>query len=1286
METTGNIHEDSMIGRRIGVYELKKEIGRGGMGAVYLATRADGEFHQTVAIKLVKRGMDTDSVLKRFRRERQILAALNHPNIAYFLGGGSTPDGLPYFVMEYIEGEPLYRFCDENNLSVRERLQIFRQICEAVEAAHEIKVIHRDLKPSNILVKESGKPKLLDFGIAKVLNPELSPAEIDPTATQLRILTPEYASPEQMCGEEVTPASDIYSLGIVLFELVTGHRPYYLKRNLPHETSRVICEEEPIRPSTLKIRPSSQINEPVSLKNQKSAALTDETIDGDLEKIILKTLRKNASERYQTAEQLAEDITNYLENRPVNAEYFAAPSKLSKNAVRNDNYSVAILPFKVIGARQEEETGDEFLGIGLADSLVSRISGVQRLIVRPTSSALPFADKDPFEAGNALGVDFVLDGNIRRVGKRIRVSAQLLSIAENSTRWARTFDEETSEVLELEDSISEQVAVALLPQLTGEERRRLEKRGTNRPEAYQAYLRGRFFWNKFTDEYLLKAVESFREAIALDPNYALPHVGIADFYTWNSIFGKMPSREAFPLAKAAAQRALEIDDSLGEAYAVMAFPTFLYDWNWDESLRLIRRSLELSPNFPFTHEYYSNFLCSQGQFEEGIFEIRRSEELDPLSPRAMLMTSWTLYQSRNFTEAVAKAQKANEMEKNFPQGLLHLGNCLMHVGKTEEAIEVLQECARIWQDSFMPYYMLCFALVDAGRREEARGILDEMKAYSEKTYVKPYFIAMAHAALGEKDEAFEWFEKAVEERNEWMIWFGTDPKLDVLRGDARYFEILKWTNNPIIHRQINQSFQLPTTGNREKSIAVLPFNFFGAKNEVQTDDAYLGIGLADALVMRLSNIRRFVVRPTSSVINYADNTDSFDAGKELGVEYVVEGNIRRFGDRIRVTTQLLDVSTNSTRWAEKFDENFTDVLEFEDAISERVAKSLITSLTGEELKQLKKRGTENAGAYEAYLRGRYYWNRFTPDSLPKALASFQKAIEIDPNYALAYVGLADFFNWAIIYGILPPTAYYAKAEIAARRAIELDKALGEAYASLALVKQGLWQYDESESLYQKAFELNPNYSLAHEWYSSLMMGTGKIEEGFEKIKYAESLDPLSTRAMTLTCWQAYQARRYEESVAKAMQIRDLDENYHQSFMQLGNALIHVGRVEEAVLNARKAAEMTPDSALPKYSLCFALVAAGRREEARRVVMEMNELAEKTYVKPYFIAMAYIALEEYDAAFEYFDKAFAERDPWINWFGSEPKLDALRGDPRFIKLFQSTGNPFAFVDGLNESKN
>src|SRR5215218_9595762 len=551
MDATDENSTNPLIGRTIGVYRLIDEIGRGGMGAVYRARRADGEFDQTVAIKLIKRGMDTDLILKRFRRERQILASLNHPNIAYFLGGGSTDDGLPYFVMEYIAGRPLYQYCDENRLNLKERLNIFRQICWAVSAAHEIQVIHRDLKPSNIMVKDDGKPKLLDFGIAKVLDPEIGTTDMDPTATQMRAMTPEYASPEQISGGKVDVRSDIYSLGVILYELLTGHRPYTIQRRVPEEVARVIREQEPTNPSGSLTRDEDilpvehQTPSLSDLLNARNASLESlqRELSGDLNKIILKSLRKKPDDRYANAEDLADDVTNFLEGRPVNAEMFVSLTNIPRPG-SSQTMSVAILPFRVIGGKTGEDTGDGFLGLGLADALISRLSGIQRLLVRPTTSVIPFTDRDAFEAGQHLGVDYVLDGSVRMSAGRIRVSVQLLNVAENSTQWARAFDSQAIDVLTLEDSLAEQVTRSLLPQLTGEERRRLEKRGTNRPDAYEAYLRGRFFWSRFTDPDLLRAVEEFQKAVAIDPDYALPYIGLADYYIWAAIFGQIPSAEA----------------------------------------------------------------------------------------------------------------------------------------------------------------------------------------------------------------------------------------------------------------------------------------------------------------------------------------------------------------------------------------------------------------------------------------------------------------------------------------------------------------------------------------------------------------------------------------------------------------------------------------------------------------------------------------------------------------------------------------------------------------------
>ena len=333
---------DPMAGRRVGAYRLAREIGRGGMGTVYLAVRADNQFNQRAAIKLLKRGMDTDFILRRFRNERQILAALNHPNIARLLDGGTTDDGLPYFVMEYIEGLPIHRYCDTERLGVAERLKMFRQVCAAVAYAHEHQVIHRDIKPRNILVTPStdgkdGTPKLLDFGIAKILDPDLAYDTLVPTATAMRMMTPEYASPEQARGEPVTGASDQYSLGVLLYELLTGQRPHQLRHRPPQEIARIISEQEPERPSEVVAR----TREITASDGRRTVTLTPETVShdrntspgelqrvlaGSLDDIVMRALGKDLRDRYASVDEFSQDINRYLQGLPVAAPPFATKS------------------------------------------------------------------------------------------------------------------------------------------------------------------------------------------------------------------------------------------------------------------------------------------------------------------------------------------------------------------------------------------------------------------------------------------------------------------------------------------------------------------------------------------------------------------------------------------------------------------------------------------------------------------------------------------------------------------------------------------------------------------------------------------------------------------------------------------------------------------------------------------------------------------------------------------------------------------------------------------------
>lgn len=1280
-----NDDEDPMLGSLLGAYRIEREVGRGGMGAVYEAVRADGLFRRRVAIKLVKRGMDTDFILRRFRNERQILAALEHPNITMLLDGGTTDDGRPYFVMDYIEGLALYRYCDANRLNVAERLKLFCSICEAVEHAHQNQIIHRDLKPSNILVANDGTPKLLDFGIAKLLNPDLAADTLQPTATALRMMTVDYASPEQVRGGDITYSSDVYSLGVILYELLTGHRPYAYRSRMQHEIARAICEDNPTQPSLTVLRKDGVL--PLAVVDQDAvtishiAEIRGETpmglqskLEGDLDNITLKALRKEPGDRYASALTLKADIERHLHGKPVSAPLFVPEQKNAIEDFRPETKLIAVLPLKLLSFAGTGATDETYLSIGLADAIIARLASVRSFTVRPTSSIQRYENEsvDPVKAGKELGVEFILDGRIKRAGARIRVSLQLLDVANGNTIWAGQFDENFTDVLQLEDAISSQVAEALIPHLTGEEKQKLAKRGTNSPEAYEAYMRGRFYWNQFTGESLLKALESYHKAISLDPNYVLAHVGVADFYNWINVFGMMPSNECFPKAAESARRALEIDDQCGEAYAALAFAIFGKDFDRNETDRLVRKSLQLAPNYFHAYECLAYYHTTVQRYAEGIEAIKRSEELDPLSPRTTLMVSWTYYQSRMYPEAIEKARRALEIGNDFQQGYVHLGNALVHDGKAEEAVEMLEECSHKLPGFTMVKYMLAYALSAAGRIDDAKVILAELLEASEKHYIKPYFVAITYIAVGDINKAFDWLDKAVQEQDTWLIWIETEPKLDPLRQDPRFQRLLRLANHPAAMRD-NAPVSVDTGSDR--SVAVLPFKILNTRKS-DTGDEYLGVGLADSLITRLSNIRRLVVRPTSSILHYEADTDPFNAGRELNVDYVLDGNIRFMGEsHIRVTVQLSSVKNVATRWAGHFDEEYTDVLSVEDAITTKVVETLLPQLTGEEKAQLAKRGTDNPKAYEAYQRGRFYWNQFTQESLPKALKAFQKAVALDPKYAQAFVGLGEFYIWACIYGMMPPALCYSQARAGTNLALQLDPTLSDAYSVNGLLKASSeWDWKGAENLYLRAIELNPNNPLAHEWYASLLIGNGRFNEGLRESHRSEELDPLSLRAKALTAWYYLQAGLYKEAAAKGQQILDLDNSYPQGYLQLGIGLYHLGEYDRAVDVLQKLEFLMPDSVMALYNLCFALVGSGKKDIAFKVLEKAEMLASETYVKPYFMAMAYVAVDDLDRAFTHLEAAFAEREPWLNWFGTEPKLRHLRNDPRYRKLLQSMNNP------------
>jgi tetratricopeptide (TPR) repeat protein len=463
----------------------------------------------------------------------------------------------------------------------------------------------------------------------------------------------------------------------------------------------------------------------------------------------------------------------------------------------DDQESIAVLPFKVLTA-PTGGTGDEYLGLGLADALITRLSNVRRLVVRPTSSILRYQGEvvDPIAAGRDLQVDYVLEGSLRRVGERLRVTTQLMKVSEGVTSWAEHFDERSTDVLQIEDSISERVTSVLLPQLTGDDRIQLSKRGTANSEAFESYLRGRYNWNTYTESGLARAIENYNHAIKLDPKYALAYTGIADYYNWLGVFGFRPFKECSEAAHRAAQTAIKLDPSAAEAYSALGFAIVTRTFGWAEAESHHRRAIEINPNYATGHHWYSFHLQMVGRFDEAVGEMRRARELDPLAPGVIQGVGWCYYQARRFEEAIATFESMLEALPEFSYGLATYAWALRTIGRADEAVAAAEKALQHSSGGQMFVAGLGASYAAAGRTAEARAMLKQLSEMSTRAYVSPYHRALIHIHLGERAEALALLKEAYEINEGWLVWLGVEPQWDALRSHPDFEDLLSKTRNP----------------------------------------------------------------------------------------------------------------------------------------------------------------------------------------------------------------------------------------------------------------------------------------------------------------------------------------------------------------------------------------------------------------------------------------------------------------------------------------------------------
>ncbi|HXM35743.1 MAG TPA: protein kinase [Pyrinomonadaceae bacterium] len=839
-------------GTRLSRYEIRSQLGAGGMGEVYLAL--DTELDRKVAIKILPADVAANQDrMRRFAQEARAAAALNHPNIAHIYEIGRA-DGVNFIAMEFVDGETFRDKMHGENSDLKILLKHLLQVAEGLAKAHAGGIVHRDLKPDNIMITRDGHAKILDFGLAKLIEPTgrkpdheggLGSSEIATVMMPVQHSTPGvvmgtvgYMSPEQAQAKSVDQRSDIFSFGCILYEAATGRKPF-VGDSIIDTLHKIIHEPAP---SITDLNPSASL---------------------DLQRVIRKCLAKEPEKRYQTIRDTANDLEELIEAMkgvsdlersvapPANAtasgpqivggkstvddvraaestvstsqqpassaQYIVSGIKQHKLAAvigllvlvvgavglglylhaRNTEMaieSIAVLPFD----NQNHDPETEYLSDGLTDSIINSLTQLPNLKVIARSSVFRYKGKqtDPIAVANELGVRAVLTGRIMQRGDSFTIGAELIDARDNKQLWGDQYERKLADLLSVQREIAKEITSNLRLKLSGAEQERATKQYTEKPEAYQLYLKGRLYWNKRTGEAIKKAIEYFSQAVEKDPGYALAYVGLADCYVVPA--NPRPPNEKMPKARAAARRALELDETLAEGHTALARVLAVYDWDWVGAENEFKRAIKLNPRYAGAHQWYGGYLEMMGRRDESLAERKQALELDPLSLTINFELALAFYYARDYDQAIQQFQKTLELDANFPLVHAHLPAAYEQKGMYDQAIAGFQKGVALRGGTEWSFSMSGLGHVYgvSGKKAEARAVLDELKQASQQEYVPADSIALVYAGLGEKDQAFTWLEKAYEEHAFKMAWLKVDPQWDSLRSDPRFADLLRRVGLP----------------------------------------------------------------------------------------------------------------------------------------------------------------------------------------------------------------------------------------------------------------------------------------------------------------------------------------------------------------------------------------------------------------------------------------------------------------------------------------------------------
>ena len=810
------MREELAVDSNLSHYRIVSKVGAGGMGEVYLAH--DTELDRQVALKVLPPEVATDQKrMNRFLQEAKAASALNHPNIVTIHEIQRTGE-ITFIALELIDGETL-SFRIQEELTLIDLLNIAIQIAAALAAAHAAGILHRDIKPDNVMIRRDGIVKVLDFGLAKLVEPEPADPEAVTkfkTDAGVAVGTPVYMSPEQVCGKEVDARTDIFSLGVVIYKMVTGHLPFD-GANAGEVMAAILSDKQP---------------QPLARFSRDAPV--------ELERIISKALRKDRDERYQTIKDFQLDLANLKQelefakrlerSRPSrdstdkqddakpmlagnrqsnvfsrrNLVLVAIPLVLvvaivgylatRRPAASDSITSLAVLPFVNIG----NDPGAEYLSDGLADALINSLTQLDqlRVIARGTSFRYKGKDIDPQRLGRELNVQAVLTGSVRQFGDSLNIQVDLIDAASGRQLWGQEYERKNADVLSIKQAIAREVTDKLRLKLTREQQQRLVKHDAGSSQAYQSYLRGRFFWNKRTGDGLKRALEEFRQATESDPTYALGYVGLADTYLLLEDYAGTPESQVLPLARAAVDRALQLDESLPEAHTTSAT---IYDseWRWEEAEREHKRAITLNPNYATAHHWYSTHLRNVGRMEEAFQEMLLAQKLDPLSA-VIGGNVVSMHLIRNdVNAALAECRKVFEIDPDIPEVHALLGLIHLQQGRKAEAVASCEKAAELSGHSARLLSYLAFIYGQVGRRADALRVIKRLEEKYARREAVGSSLAIAWVGLPDKDQVFYWLEKDFQQRSALLpnvVWY---PRLfDEVRSDPRFVDLIRRMNLP----------------------------------------------------------------------------------------------------------------------------------------------------------------------------------------------------------------------------------------------------------------------------------------------------------------------------------------------------------------------------------------------------------------------------------------------------------------------------------------------------------